>query len=77
MGTSVILNDLPVLLLYGAALFFFLFDRHRHAAKGRFTLLSAAIAIAATAVALLHGAALWEGAAALIVFLLLNMGVSK
>ena len=30
-----------------------------------------------TAVALLHGAALWEGAAALIVFLLLNMGVSK
>ena len=77
MGTSVILNDLSVLLLYGAALFFFLFDRHYHATKGRFTLLSVAAAIAATAVALLHGASLWEGAAALIVFLLLNTGVNK
>lgn len=77
MGASVILNDVFVLLLYGAALFFCLFDRHYHATKGRFTLVSAAIAIAATAVALLHGASLWESAAALIVFLLLNMEVSK
>lgn len=77
MGESVILSLPLAVVLYGAALFFCLFDRVYRATKGVFTLISAAVAILATAYCILMGAALWEGAAALTVFLLLNMGVRE
>lgn len=77
MGESVIFSLPLALVLYGAALFLCLFDRSYRATRGSFTLLSAALAILATAYSLLMGAALWEAAAALTVFLLLNMGVKE
>ena len=73
-----VIFSLPVaLVLYGAALFFCLFDRVYQASKGIFTVLSAALAIFATAFLLLNGASLWEGAMLLMVFLLVNMGVRE
>lgn len=77
MGESVILSLPLAVVLYGTALFFCLFDRAYRATKGVFTLISAAVAILATAYGILMGAALWEGAAALTVFLLLNMEVRE
>ena len=75
MVESVIL-DLPLaLLLYGAALFFCLFERRYRATRGVFFLLSAALALGASAYALVRGASLWETAAVLLIYLLLNMGV--
>ena len=65
------------LILYGAALFLVLFDRRYRATKGVFTLISTALAAIATAYSLLMGAALWECAAVLLVFLLLNMEVKE
>lgn len=74
---SVIL-DLPIaLLLYGAALFFCLYDRVYQATGCLFPLLSAVLAIAGSAYSLIMGAGLWETATVLLVFLLLNMGVKK
>lgn len=68
--------QLPLaLLLYGTALFFCLFERRYRAARGVFFLLSAALVLGAGTYALIMGAGLWETAAALLVFLLLNMGV--
>lgn len=63
------------LMLYGIALFFCLFERKNRATKGAFHWISAALAILATAYSLLCGASLRECAAALTVFLLLNMEV--
>lgn len=77
MGESVILSLPLALVLYGAALFFCLFERRYKATRGVFTLVSAAIAILATGYCILMGAALWDAAAALTVFLLLNMGVKE
>ena len=75
MVESVIL-DLPLaLLLYGAALFFCLFERRYRATRGVFFLLSAALALGASAYALVRGAGLWETAAVLLIYLLLDMGV--
>lgn len=76
---SVILQQPLVLalVLYGAALFLVLFDRAYRATKGVFTLISTALAAIATAYSLLMGAALWECATVLLVFLLLNMGVKE
>lgn len=76
---SVILQQPLVLalILYGAALFLVLFDRAYRATKGVFTLISTALAAVATAYSLLMGAALWECATVLLVFLLLNMGVKE
>ncbi len=75
MVESVIL-DLPLaLLLYGAALFFCLFERRYRATRGVFFLLSAALALGASAYALVRGASLWETAAVLLIYLLLDMGV--
>ena len=75
MVESVIL-DLPLaLLLYGAALFFCLFERRYRATRGVFFLLSAALALGASAYALVRGASLWETAAVLLISLLLEMGV--
>ncbi len=75
MAESVILQLPMVLLLYGAALFFCLFERRYRATRGVFLLLSAALALGASAYALIGGAGLWETAAALLPFLLLNLGV--
>lgn len=75
MAESVILQLPLALLLYGAALFFCLFERRYRATHGVFFLLSAALALGASAYALIMGAGLWETAAAVLVFLLLNMGV--
>ncbi len=72
---SVILTSPLALVLYGAALFFCLFDRQYRGTKGCFTILSALLALGATAYALILGAGLWECATVLLVFLLLNMGV--
>lgn len=72
MAESVILQ-LP--MAYGAALFFCLFERRYRATRGVFLLLSAALALGASAYALIGGAGLWETAAALLPFLLLNLGV--
>ena len=75
MAESVILQLPMVLLLYGAALFFCLFERRYRATRGVFLLLSAALALGASAYALIGGAGLWETAAALLPFLLLKLGV--
>ena len=75
MAESVILQLPMALLLYGAALFFCLFERRYRATRGVFLLLSAALALGARAYALIGGAGLWETAAALLPFLLLNLGV--
>lgn len=74
---SVILQQPLALVLYGAALFLVLFDRAYRATKGVFTLISTAMAAAATAYSLLIGASLWECATVLLVFLMLNMGVKE
>ena len=64
MAESVILQLPMALLLYGAALFFCLFERRYRATRGVFLLLSAARALGASAYALVGGAGLWEPAAA-------------
>lgn len=74
---SVILQSPLVLLLLGAALFLNLFDRHYKTTRGIFTIVSAVMAIAATAWALILGGTLWECTTVLLVFLLLNMGVRE
>ena len=74
MAESVILQLPLALLLDGAALFLCLFERRYRATRGAFYLLSAALALGASAYALIEGADLWE-AAALLPFLLLNLGV--
>ena len=75
MVESVIL-DLPLaLLLYGAALFFCLFERRYRATRGVFFLLSAALALGAPAASLVRGASRWATAAVLLISLLLDMGV--
>lgn len=75
MAESVILQLPLALLLYGAALFLCLFERRYRATRGIFFLLSTALALGASAYALIWGAGLWETAAALLPFLLLNLGV--
>ncbi|MDE6922328.1 MAG: hypothetical protein K2P08_02520 [Oscillospiraceae bacterium] len=75
MAQCVILELPLALLLYGAALFFCLFERRYRATRGIFFLLSTALALGASAYALIWGAGLWETAAALLPFLLLNLGV--
>ena len=75
MAEWVIFRLPTALVLYGAALFFCLFDRFYKATKGVFTYISAALSILATAWLLLNGGSLWESSALLMIFLLLNMGV--
>lgn len=74
---SVILESPLALFLYGAALFLNLFDRHDHDSRGWLTIVSAFLAVGATAYALVIGATLGECATVLLVFLLLNMGVDE
>lgn len=74
---SVILQSPLALLLYGIALFLNLFDRHYKMTKGVMTLVSTAVCVAATAYVLVMGASMFECAAVLLAFLLLNMGVRE
>ena len=70
--------ELPgVLLLYGLGLALSLMERAWKATKGLFTYLSAAAVIIATALLILNGGSLWEAAAWLTVFLLIQMGVKE
>ena len=73
MAEFMILKTPAALLLCGAALFLCLFDRARHASRGWFSVLSAALALLGVGVDLLHGADLREAAALLTVFLLLHL----
>lgn len=75
MVESMILQLPLALLLYGCALFLCLFERRYQATRGVFFLLSAALALGASAYSLIWGAGLWETAAVLLVFLLLDMRV--
>ena len=74
---SVILQSPLALLLYGAALFLNLFDRHYQASKGILTVISAAVCVGTTVCALDLGASVYECATVVLVFLLVNMGVEK
>ena len=74
---SVILASPLALCLYGLALFLNLFDRHYRATKGIMTIVSCGVAILSTVYAICIGAALWECATVLLLFLLLNMEVSR
>ena len=74
---SVIMQSPLTMILYGLALFLNLFDRYYKMTRGVMTLVSAAVCVGATAYALVIGAALFECAAVLLVFLLLNMGVKE
>lgn len=72
-----VIPQLPMaLLLYGAALFLCLFERRYRASRGVFLLASAALTLTASTYSLLMGAGLWETAAVLLIFLLLNLGVA-
>lgn len=74
---SVIFQSPLVLFLYGAALVLNLLDRYGREGRGWLTVAAAALALTATARALIIGAGLWECATVLLVFLLLNMGVKE
>ena len=77
MSKWVLFQTPPALLLYGLSALLCLLDRRRAGSKGVFTLLSAFLSVAATAILLLCGASLRESAALLIVFLLLNLEVNR
>ncbi|MBR5110083.1 MAG: hypothetical protein IK099_07795 [Clostridia bacterium] len=77
MAEGLILQVPAALVCYGLALFFNLFDRRFRASRGVMTYLSALLAVAGTAVALLRGVSLREAAALLLIFLLLNLGVKE
>ena len=74
MAESVILQLPMALLLYGAALFFCLFERRYRATRGVFLLLSAALALGASAKARIGGAGVGESAAAVQPVRVLNRG---
>ena len=77
MMESVILQTPLALVFYGLALGLCLFDRHYKATNGVLTMISTALAVGATAYAILMGATLVECATVLMVFMLLNMGVKE
>ena len=77
MAEFLILQSPANLLLFGAALFFCLFDRAKHATRGWFSLISAFLAVLAAGMDLQNGASLREAAALLTVFLLLTMEVEE
>ena len=77
MTDWIILNQPICLVLYGAALFFCLFERAHPSVGGWFIYISGGLAILSTALLLLAGACFFEAASMLAVFLLLNMGVKE
>ncbi len=77
MREFVMLSSPGLMILYGLGLCSCVLDHRWQATKGRLTWLAGGAVIAAVALALLAGASLWEGAAWLIVFLLIVMGVKE
>ena len=76
--SALVIPTLPAaLVLYGAALFLCLFDRFYNSTRGAFTYISAVLALLASAYSIYMGAAVWECAAVLLGFTLLNMGVKE
>ena len=74
---SVILSSPLAMLLFAAALFGNLFDRHYRASNGLLTVLSAVLCIGALCYAIFIGTPLWECATVLLGFLLVNLGVKE
>ena len=72
---SVILSSPFTIFIYGVALFLNLFDRRYRKTKGFLTIVSCVLSIIATVYAICIGTTLWECAAVLLIFLLLNMEV--
>lgn len=73
MVESVILNHPVLLLIFGAALGLFLFDKQYRNTRGWFTLGSAVLCAAGAAYALILGAGTGEVLVVLLVFLCLNL----
>ena len=73
MGESVIFSSPVLLLLFGAALGLWLFDKLRKVGKGWPSVLSAVLAVGVTAYALILGAGTGEALTALLLFLCLNL----
>ena len=73
MAESVILSSPALLLLFGAALCLCLFDKLCKAARGRLSVLSAALAVGAAAYALILGAGTGEVLTVLLLLLCLNL----
>lgn len=70
---SVILSSPVLLMIFGAALGFNLFDRHYRASCGRMTIFSAFVAAAGCVYAFLLGAGTGEVITVLLLFLCLNL----
>lgn len=77
MGEWVILSLPAALIGVGAAFLLWLLGRLCKGSRGGFAVLSALAAILTAAYLLVMGGSLWEAAALLLVFLLLNMGVRE
>jgi len=73
MAESVILNSPILLLLFGIALCLCLFDKRHCGTRGIFTWVSAGLAIASCAYALILGAGAGEVLTVLLLFLCLNL----
>lgn len=71
MLDSTILTSPVLLLLFGTALC--LFDKHRKATRGWFSVLSAILAVGTSAYALILGAGTGEVLTVLLLFLCLNL----
>ena len=65
------------LIIYAAAFFCSLSEHYFKSKNGIPTLISAVLALCASAVLIIRGGSLWEAAAILIVFFLFNAGVRK
>lgn len=77
MEGNVILQLPLALFLYGGAMLLCLVERAVKVFRGRLILLSALIAVCASAYTLVMGASLNAVCAVLLVFLLVNMGVKE
>ena len=77
MQEWMMLSSPGLMLLYGLGLAGAFLDRRWQTGKGLLTWLAGAAVVTAVALLILNGASLWEGAAWLLVFLLLIMGVKE
>ncbi|MBQ7182758.1 MAG: hypothetical protein IJR97_02135 [Clostridia bacterium] len=66
-----------LMILYGLGLCGCLMDKKWRTGKGLLTWIGAAAAVTAAALLILDGASLWEGAAWLLVLILITMGVKE
>ena len=73
MGELLISEHPVLLLLYGVALFLCLFDKYHGSTHGRFSLISALLAVITCAYAILLGVGTQEVLVVLLLFLCLNL----